>query len=380
MRVLTILNSLNIGGIENTFLECVPFLQKNNIKLYVCVYKRKGIIERDFQILGARVLGIKKTNSIFFDFLQVYFLIKKHNINIVHSRFGFSSGGYVLASLLRRIPSIVSIHSTHPGRRKNILIRIIQSYSLFLHKVITINLASKVVCHSKANLTSNYLDWQSKNKFRLIYNGLNLSKLDTYKTEAYDEFTKKFNDKDVILHIGSFREQKNHSFLLKVFSKLDPIKNNKFLILIGDGPLKQKIISLVKELKVESNVIFTGNQKDLGKYFDVSSILFFPSIHEGFGNVIIEAQYMNIPVFGSDILPLNESIYPDYAKYRFNPYNIEEAVLKLKEIINDNNSGKLEKSKIEAANFVKRNFAIENMANKLIELYTEIQSKKNYNQ
>ena len=373
MRVLTILNSLNIGGIENTFLECVPFLQKNNIKLYVCVYKRKGIIERDFQILGARVLGIKKTNSIFFDFLQVYFLIKKHNINIVHSRFGFSSGGYVLASLLRRIPSIVSIHSTHPGRRKNILIRIIQSYSLFLHKVITINLASKVVGHSKANLTSNYLDWQSKNKFRLIYNGLNLSKLDTYKTEAYDEFTKKFNDKDVILHIGSFREQKNHSFLLKVFSKLDPIKNNKFLILIGDGPLKQKIISLVKELKVESNVIFTGNQKDLGKYFDVSSILFFPSIHEGFGNVIIEAQYMNI-------LPLNESIYPDYAKYRFNPYNIEEAVLKLKEIINDNNSGKLEKSKIEAANFVKRNFAIENMANKLIELYTEIQSKKNYNQ
>ena len=380
MRVLTILNSLNIGGIENTFLECVPFLQKNNIKLYVCVYKRKGIIERDFQILGARVLGIKKTNSIFFDFLQVYFLIKKHNINIVHSRFGFSSGGYVLASLLRRIPSIVSIHSTHPGRRKNILIRIIQSYSLFLHKVITINLASKVVGHSKANLTSNYLDWQSKNKFRLIYNGLNLSKLDTYKTEAYDEFTKKFNDKDVILHIGSFREQKNHSFLLKVFSKLDPIKNNKFLILIGDWPLKQKIISLVKELKVESNVIFTGNQKDLGKYFDVSSILFFPSIHEGFGNVIIEAQYMNIPVFGSDILPLNESIYPDYAKYRFNPYNIEEAVLKLKEIINDNNSGKLEKSKIEAANFVKRNFAIENMANKLIELYTEIQSKKNYNQ
>ena len=377
MRVLTILNSLDIGGIENTFLECVPFLQKNNIKLYVIVYKRKGTIEKDFQNLGVRVLGIKKTNSILIDFLQVYFLIKKHNINIVHSRFGFSSGGYVLASLLRRIPSIVSIHSTHSARRKNILIRIIQSYSLFLHKVITINLASKIVGHSKANLNSNYLNWQSKNKFRLIYNGINFSKMDTYKTEAYDEFRKKLNDKDVILHIGSFRNQKNHKFLLKAFSKLNPIVNNKVLILIGDGPLKQNILSLVKELNIESNVIFTGNQKDLGRYFNVSSILFFPSIHEGFGNVIIEAQYMNIPVCGSDILPLNESIYPDYNKYRFNPHNIEEATLKLKEIINDNNSGKLEKSKLEAANFVKRNFAIENMANRLIELYTEIQSKKN---
>jgi len=376
MRVLTILNSLDIGGIENTFLECVPFLQKNNIKLHVSVYKRKGTIEKDFQNLGVRVLGIKKTNSILLDFLQVYFLIKKHDISIVHSRFGFSSGGYILACLFSSIPSIVSIHNTHPSRRKNFFIRLIQSYSLFLHKVITINLASKIVGHSKANLTSNYLNWQSKNKFRLIYNGINFSKMDTYKTEAYDEFRKKFNEKDVILHIGSFRNQKNHKFLLKTFSKLDPILNNKVLILIGDGPLKQNMLSLVKELKIESNVIFTGNQKDLGRYFDVSSILFFPSIHEGFGNVIIEAQYMNIPVCGSDILPLNESIYPDYKKYRFNPYNIEEAALKLKEIINDNNSGKLEKSKLEAANFVKKNFAIENMANRLIELYTEIQSKK----
>ena len=376
MRVLTILNSLDIGGIENTFLECVPFLQKNNIKLYVCVYKRNGIIERDFQNLGVSVLGIIKTNSILLDFLQVYFLIKKHNINIVHSRFGFSSGGYILACLFSSIPSIVSIHNTHPARRKNFFIRIIQSYSLFLHKVITINLASKIVGHSKANLNSNYLNWQSKNKFRLIYNGINFSKMDTYKTEAYDEFRKKFNGKDVILHIGSFRDQKNHKFLLKAFSKLDPIVNNKVLILIGDGPLKQNILKLVKELKIESNVIFTGNQKDLGRYFDVSSILFFPSIHEGFGNVIIEAQYMNIPVCGSDILPLNESIYPDYNKYRFNPYKIEEATLKLNEIINDNNSGKLEKSKIEASNFVKRNFAIETMAKKLADLYSDLQLNK----
>ena len=376
MKVLTILNSLDIGGIENTFLECVPYLQKKETKLYVCVYKKEGLIEKDFQKLGVKVLGIKKTNSIFLDFLQVNHLIKNHKINIVHSRFGFSSGGYILASLFSRIPSIVSIHSTHPAMRKNIFIRILQSYSLFLHKVITKNFASKILGHSKANLSSNYLNWESKNMFRIIYNGINFSKMDIYKTEAYDEFRKKFNDKDVILHIGSFRDQKNHEFLIKAFSKLDPIINNKVLILIGDGPLKQNKLSLVKELKIESNVIFTGNQKDLGRYFDVSNILFFPSIHEGFGNVIIEAQYMNIPVCGSDILPLNESIYPDYNKYRFNPYNIEQATLKLKKIINDNNSGKLEKSKLEAANFAKRNFAIENMANRLIELYTEIQSKK----
>ena len=377
MKVLTILNSLDIGGIENTFLECVPYLQKNNIKPYVCVYKRKGIIEKDFQKLGVKVVAIQKTNSIILDFLQAYFLIKKNKINIVHSRFGFSSAGYILACLFSRIPSIVSIHSTHPVKKNFFLVRIIQAYSLLLHKVMTKNFASRIIGHSKANLDNNYINWQSNSKFKLIYNGINLSKMDVYKTQMHDELRKEFNKKEVILHIGSFRSQKNHRFLLEVFSKLDPIKNNKYLILVGDGPLKQNIEKLAKELKIESNVIFTGNQKNLGKYFDVSSILFFPSIHEGFGNVIIEAQYMNIPVCGSDILPLNESIYQDYNKYRFNPYDIEEAALKLKEIINENNSGKLERSKLEAVNFVKRNFAIEKMANRLIELYTDVQSKKN---
>ena len=372
MKVLTIVNSLDMGGIEKTFLLCVPHLINKGIKIYVCVFEKDGILEEDFLKLGAYILKIKKTNSILLDFFQVKRLIKEHKIDLIHSRFGFSSGGFVLASLINKIPSIVSIHNTHHGRVPSFLTRIPLFISLNLHKSITYNFATKIIGHSKANLDYNFKNWNSKNLFKVIYNGIDFLKLEGYKSKSYSKFRNQFKNKDVILHIGSFRAQKNHEFMLKVFSKLEPLKNNLFLILVGDGVKKKILLDLIDKLKIRKNVIFTGVQKDIGKYLDVSKIFFFPSTQEGFGNVIIEAQYMNIPVCGSNIPPLDESIYKEYHQYRFDPYNIQEATKSLKKILKDYKSKKLEQSRIRAADFVKRNFSIELMAKQIADLYSDL--------
>ena len=143
------------------------------------------------------------------------------------------------------------------------------------------------------------------------------------------------------------------------------------MILVGDGKKKKSLIDLVDKFKIRKNVIFTGLQKDIGRYLDISKIFFFPSIQEGFGNVISEAQYMNIPVCGSNIPSLNESIYEDYHQYRFDPHNIQEATKSLTKILKDYKSKKLEQSRIRAADFVKKNFSIEFMEIQLADLYFE---------
>lgn len=368
---MTIVNSLGMGGIEKTFLLCVPYLINKGIELYVCVFEKDGILEVDYKKLGVKILNIKKTNSIVLDFFQLNTLIRKNNIDLIHSRFGFSSGGFVLASLFCKIPSIVSFHSTHHGKTPNFLTRIPLYVSLKLHKLITYNFATKIIGHSKANLDFNFKNWKSNNKFKVIYNGINFLKLEEYKSKSYSNYRNQFKDKDVLLHIGSFRDQKNHEFMLTVFSKLEPIKNNLILILVGDGKKKKSLIDLVDKFKIRKNVIFTGLQKDIGRYLDISKIFFFPSIQEGFGNVISEAQYMNIPVCGSNIPSLNESIYEDYHQYRFDPHNIQEATKSLTKILKDYKSKKLEQSRIRAADFVKKNFSIEFMEIQLADLYFE---------
>jgi len=374
MKVLTIVNSLGMGGIEKTLLLCVPNLMKRGIELYVCVFEQGGILEDDFKKLGVKILNINKTNSIVLDFFQINTLIRKNNIDLIHSRFGFSSGGFVLASLFCKIPSIVSFHSTHHGKTPNILTRVPLYVSLKLHKLITYNFSTKIIGHSKANLDFNFKNWNSKNKFKVIYNGINFLKLEEYKSKSYSNYRNQFKDKDVLLHVGSFRNQKNHEFMLTVFSKLEPSKNNLILILVGDGKKKKSLIDLVDKFKIRKNVIFTGIQKDIGKFFDVSKIFFFPSIQEGFGNVISEAQYMNIPICGSNIPSLNESIYKEYHKYCFDPHNIQEATKNLAKILKDYKSKKLEQSRIRAADFVKKNFSIELMEKQLADLYFELKT------
>lgn len=372
MRVLIIVNSLDMGGIEKTLLLCVPNLMKRGNELYVCVFEKGGILEDDFKKLGVKILNIKKTNSIVLDFFQINTLIRKNNIDLIHSRFGFSSGGFVLASLFCKIPSIVSFHNTRHGKTPNLLTRIPISLSLKFHKLITYYFATKIIGHSKANLDFNFKNWSSNNKFKVIYNGINFLKLEEYKSKSYYNYRNKFKNKDVLLHIGSFRDQKNHEFMLKVFSKLEPKKNNIFLLLVGDGEKKKTLLDLVDKLKIKNNVIFTGVKKDIGKFFDVSKIFFFPSTYEGFGNVITEAQYMGIPICGSNIPPLDESIYKEYHQYRFDPHNIQEATKNLAKILKDYKSKKLEQSRIRATDFVKKNFSIELMEKQLADLYFEL--------
>ena len=374
MRVLTIVNSLGMGGIEKTLLKCVPFLMKKGIELHVCVFEKDGILEEDFLKLGAKILKIKKTNSILLDFFQINILIRKNNIDLIHSRFGFSSGGFVLASLFCKIPSIVSFHNTHHGKTPNILTRIPISLSLKLHKLITFNFAKKIIGHSKANLDYNFKYWNSNKKFQVIYNGIDFLNLEAYKSKSYPKYRNQFKNKDVLLHIGSFRDQKNHEFMFKVFSKLEPKKNNIFLLLVGDGEKKKTLLDLVDKLKIRKNVIFTGVQKDIGKFFDVSKIFFFPSTHEGFGNVITEAQYMGIPICGSNIPPLDESIFKEYHKYRFDPFDVKKATRSLTKILKDYKSEKLKNSRIGAADFVKKNFSIEFMAIQLSDIYFELKN------
>lgn len=370
MKVLTIVNSLSIGGIEKTLLSCIPHLKNNGIEVEMCVYNLGGILEKEYKKLNIPIHSIKKTRSITYDYLQVKSILKKNKIDILHSRFGFSSGGFVLAAKSLNIPSIVSIHNTHPPK-KGTLIDFLFKIQFKIHKWIHIYFADKIVGHSLSNLNSNYNNWEQNKMFKVIYNGIDFNKMTISKSSFDYDLIQKINDNKVILNIGSFRYQKNHEFMLNVFAGLNPVINNLLLILVGDGENKDKLKRQVNNLNLNEKVIFAGIDVDLKKYFDSSDVFFFPSLQEGFGNVIIEAQFMSLPVCGSNISSLQESIFNDYKNYCFDPKNIVQARNNLEKMINDNSDGILNQSKLAAKKYVTDNFSILRMTNELTKLYLD---------
>ena len=110
------------------------------------------------------------------------------------------------------------------------------------------------------------------------------------------------NDDIVLCHIGRFINAKNHEFLIKIANEMIKKNNNVKLILVGDGDLKKHIESKVKSLGIEKNVYFTGIRKDIANILNNVDLFILPSIYEGLGLVLLEAQASKVPCLVSEAI------------------------------------------------------------------------------
>lgn len=137
----------------------------------------------------------------------------------------------------------------------------------------------------------------------LLNNGVDLSVF------HYDEAGRKkirtefgLENKLVVGHIGRFFPQKNHPYLLKIFSAIHKINPNAVLLLVGTGKQESDVRALVKELKLEQNVIFAGLRFDIPQVLSAMDVFVFPSLHEGMPNTVIEAQATGLPCVIADTI------------------------------------------------------------------------------
>lgn len=109
-------------------------------------------------------------------------------------------------------------------------------------------------------------------------------------------------DKTVIGHVGRFMQQKNHTFLLEIFSVIHKKNPNTVLALCGEGRLEDEIRQKAKELNIDDSVIFLGVRKDTNRVYQAYDMFLFPSLWEGLPLTGIEAQTAGLPVLMSDVI------------------------------------------------------------------------------
>lgn len=107
----------------------------------------------------------------------------------------------------------------------------------------------------------------------------------------------------VVGHVGRFAEPKNHFFIIDVFYKLASKRNDAYLILVGDGPLRPAVVKKIKDLQIDTRVKILGNRTDVPSLLNAMDVFFFPSVYEGLGIALIEAQKMGLPCVISDRVP-----------------------------------------------------------------------------
>ncbi len=145
--------------------------------------------------------------------------------------------------------------------------------------------------------------WMYQGKpFHILKNAIDVSKYQ-YNEETAKTVRCEFDIEEnelLIGHVGRFRKQKNHLYILEIFAELIKKGFHAKLILVGDGEEETHIREKAQELKIANHVIFAGSRNDVNRIMQAMDVFVFPSLYEGLPLTLIEAQAAGIPCVISD--------------------------------------------------------------------------------
>ena len=161
-------------------------------------------------------------------------------------------------------------------------------------------------------ITINTEDYEfAKKKFKNIKRiehmngvGLNIERFNVEITKEEKEKLKKdlnIKQNEIVLsYVAELNKNKNQIILINVIEELLNNKQNVKLLLIGDGELEQEYRRIIKEKKLQDNILLLGKRQDIPQLLSITNIYVASSIREGLGMNILEAMYMGLPIVATE--------------------------------------------------------------------------------
>ena len=312
IKVLNIISGSNKGGAENFFERLSISLEKDkNLQQKVLIRENK----KRFSNLKENLNDIEQIK--FFNFYNPFCHIK---INKTLKDFKPN----IVLSWMNRASQII------PFKKYNNEVRVGRLGGYY-------KLKNYISCDY---LITNTLDlkkyvcekgWDPK-KVEFIPNFVN--KNNNSKIE-------KENNSKIILCLGRFHVNKGIDIIIKAMTNLPEY----ILWIVGDGGLKNKYKKLIQDLRITQRTKIFNWTDNISQYLNVANVLVCPSIHEPFGNIIIDGWAHKVPVIASDVEGPSILINDGFNGLKFEKGNVAQlAELVRKVIVNKNISNKISKN------------------------------------
>ena len=317
IRILHILHSMNRGGAETMIMNYYRNIDREQVQFdFLLTVQGKSDYEEEILSMGGRIYHITPlTLTSMGGYLKdIQRFLKEHReYRIVHSH--TSSKSVFPLRIAKKMGIPVRISHSHnlfignTGSPKEMLRRLLRKP---LHKVSNFNFA----CSKEAAVWLYGEDFWKQQKVQILKNAIDVKKF-SYQEEIRKEYRQKFGleNKFVIGHVGRFDQQKNHTYLLEIFSKVLEQQENARLVLVGEGKLCPEIKEKAKRLNIQEKIIYTGLREDVPELMQMMDTFVFPSLFEGLGIVLIEAQTAGLPCFASKNVIPKEAAVTDLVKF-----------------------------------------------------------------
>lgn len=260
-------------------------------------------------------------------------MVRLYNIELLHVHYAIphAYAGYMAKKMLEEdgieIPMITTLHGTditlvgkHPNYKTAV------SFS--------INKSDAVTSVSESLKNETYEIFDINKEIHVVPNFIDFSDTLHRSKRKCERHIIAQNNERIITHISNFRSVKRIPDVIDIFYKVQQ-KIPAKLMMVGDGPEKEKAEKQCEELRISDKVIFFGNTHEINRILCSSDLFLLPSQTESFGLAALEAMALEVPVISSNSGGLPEVNINGFSGYLSEVGNTSEMAENALKILQD---------------------------------------------
>ena len=303
IKVLHIISSIGApGGVQSMLWSYYKYIDEKNVRFdFVSFDTELSGYEKRFVDKDSRLYFVTpKKKGLFKHIREMNRIFKQKEHDIVHIHQDFLGVIDLILAWLNGFK--VRIVHTHKANLKESRTKRIQHKLL---SYITLLFATHICGCSNEALEWTFGKTKSQSNRMVITNAIETANYVFDKDTRNRVRAELGIDDDCVLlgNVARFTNQKNHKFLIDVVSKLASEKFNFKLVLVGSGELFEQVSDYIKQKKLTDFVIMLGNRNDVNDLMQAMDIFVLPSVWEGLGIVLVEAQVSGLKCISSTAVP-----------------------------------------------------------------------------
>ncbi len=325
IKILHTIGFLNTGGTENLLKEYIMRINHDRFTSSIMCTRehRDTVIEDAFRKSGVRMFFIgdyikskKHIHGYFlYNFVKTYYLaykyIKSVNPDVIHTH--LETNRFIIPYMIfhRNVKVFHTVHCppeqmfegrpTH--KRENRAVKILTKF--FNMRLIALHDEMAQELNERFNV----------NDTLVLNNGISVEKfLEPGVTKS--EMRKELGipeDAFLIGNVGRLSPEKNHEFMIKIFIQLLNRKPNAHMLFVGSGIIEDEVKEMIKNSGVADKITLISNRGDVNRVITALDVFMFPSLFEGLGIALLEAEISGLRCVVSDQVPKDAYISDNLA-------------------------------------------------------------------